>query len=241
MSAAPKKKIDPYRRSLYGKIEVAKKALGLDDDTYRDIVEQQFNKRSRINLSNTQLVDLIEHFKTLGFKPKRKPPARAGQEKLADGRSHKKIRALWISLYNLGIVRDPSEAALGNYVKRMAKVDNLQWLKSDAAFSVIEALKSWASREGGVNWEGYRTAVNVEYRPRLRVIEAQWSALHKLGVAKLDNFSAVSAYLGYALELKRELNLFNLTDEESDRAIEILGKRLRGAKAKASKKTGAPL
>ena len=59
----------------------------------------------------------------------------------------KKIRALWLELHGIGAVRNPSELALGRFVKRMVGVDYHGWLDIDNAQKVIEHLKQWLLRE----------------------------------------------------------------------------------------------
>lgn len=57
------------------------------------------------------------------------------------------MRALWLFLHELGAVRDPSEAALSAYVKRIASVDDVQWMRGGRRVeTVIESLKKWAMR-----------------------------------------------------------------------------------------------
>lgn len=59
----------------------------------------------------------------------------------------KKIRALWLELHGIGAVKNPSELALGRFVKRMVGVDYHGWLDIDNAQKVIEHLKQWLLRE----------------------------------------------------------------------------------------------
>lgn len=244
MTAA--RKIDPYRRSLYGKIEIAKKALGLDDDAYRDILERLFGKRSRTKLTNAQLVDLVEHFKTLGFKPVRKAPRRAGDRPMADGATQGKIRALWISLYHLGAVPEPSEKALAAFCQRVTGgrergIAALQWLTPDAAYKVIEALKARAVREG-VDWSPYKRVIGghvlVDYEdPRSRVMEAQWRIMARLGAARIDCDGALWGWVARFLRTGRSISGSNLTNEQKDRAMEALGKLVRRAKTDAERES----
>lgn len=65
---------------------------------------------------------------------------------LADDAQSKKIRALWLDMAETGIVKNPSEAALAAYVKRLTGVDTLQWLSTEQASTVIETLKKWQKR-----------------------------------------------------------------------------------------------
>ncbi len=68
------------------------------------------------------------------------------QSKLAQYPEARKIRALWLFLHQLGAVKDPSEAALATYVKRVTKVDALQWTDGHQTEVLIETLKKWAMR-----------------------------------------------------------------------------------------------
>ncbi len=230
MTAPARKPIDGRRRQLYGKIHIARKALALDDDTYRDILRARYGKESSTRLSPAQLVDLVEHFKSLGFKPARKAPARAGTRKLADHEVAKKIRALWVSLYHLGLLQEPSESALGSFVKRQTGVDDLHWLRPAQARSVIEALKGWATREAGVDWSPYPFLEGPHYAPRLRVLEAQWRLLHRLGqVERMDVFALhawVTTHYGHGTRI----SIHNLSDADADAAIAELGEWIRRTK-----------
>jgi hypothetical protein len=54
---------------------------------------------------------------------------------------------MWIGLHQAGLVRDPSEAALAKFVKRLTGKYTADWLDGREASIVIEALKAWAIRE----------------------------------------------------------------------------------------------
>ena len=136
------------RLHLIRLVHVAKRDLRMDDDAYRAILKARFNTESSADLSVLQLERLVSHFKACGFKVKQK----AGTRTLASDSQSRKIRALWLVLHGAGVVRDSSENALAALVKRMAKVEALQWLKKDQASRVIEELKKWCDREK-VNYE----------------------------------------------------------------------------------------
>jgi len=230
VAAKKKKPIDNYRRSLYGKIQVAIGQLDLSDDEYRDTLEWKFGQRSRTKLSNAQLVDLIEYFKTLGFKPKpKKAPARAGRAKLADGKVQKKARALWIALYQLGIVQEPSEKALGAFVKRQVNVDAINFMTPEQAYKVIEALKAWAVRDADVLWEPYASAEGLFEYPRGRVMEAQWRKLEDLGVVRIRSEAALTSWVCSFLKSPCVKSYIHFEDAEADRVIEALGTKIRKA------------
>jgi phage gp16-like protein len=178
------------RHALYAKIEIARKELGLDDADFRAVMETRFGARSRKDLSDAQLVELVEHFKACGFKP-RKASEKRGRP-LAAGREQAKMRALWLSLWHLGEITDASEEALAGFARRVTGgagggIEALQWVKGDDAYAVIEALKARLERAG----------VASVGNPRHRVIEAQRRLLSRLGhraeAAPLHDLSDLAA------------------------------------------------
>lgn len=225
MSAARKFKTTPVRKGLIAKIKIAQKQLGLDDDTYRDMLAGRYDgKTSAKQLTIQELEDFVRQLKVDGAKftkAKKKAPPRAGKRPLADGEQNAKMRALWITLYHLGVVREPSEQALVNFVKRLTKVPALQWLDIEQSNNVIEALKAMATRESGVNWQPYypmpRTPV---HRPRHRVLEAQWRIY--IDVLPCGHNGETLAERVKALGVN-----FPPDDEQLDRAIENLGTQIR--------------
>ena len=131
------------RDRLIRVIHVARRELAMDDDTYRGILQRVGNARSAKDLSVSNLQRVLEHMKACGFKVR---PNRKQSRPLADDPESKKIRAMWLFMHELGIVRDPSERALAAYVKRIAHVDALQWTNGDQTLAVIESLKAWVMR-----------------------------------------------------------------------------------------------
>lgn len=138
---------DKFRREELAKIHIGKKDLGLDDDTYRDILYQAGGVESAANLDWKGREAVLERFRELGWKARSKSghPGHASRS-LADDPQSKKIRALWLALHEVGKVRDASEMSLATYVKRMTGVSALQWLNTRQASAVIEALKQWLGR-----------------------------------------------------------------------------------------------
>ncbi len=231
-TAAARQQGKTLRLKMLAAIHIAKKELALDDDTYRDLLETRYNKRSSAKLSVKQLMDLIEHFKGLGFKAKKAPPKRAKAKKLADDDLSAKIRALWISLYHLGVVRDPAETALSAFVKRMAQVDALQWMDGEDAYKVIEALKGMATREANVNWGPYLHMMqSIPADPRKRVIEAQVNMVTegiKAGHCSAgDLIDALEPIGGQFFRLQ------SYKPTPLDQVIENLGRIVREVKGKA--------
>lgn len=58
----------PSRQKLIAAIHVAKKQLGLDDDTYRDMLQHVTGQRSAKDLTIDQLSQVMKHLEQSGFK-----------------------------------------------------------------------------------------------------------------------------------------------------------------------------
>ena len=129
-------------------IQVARRQLGLDEDTYRAAIALAVpGKTSSSECTVGQLDRIIDHLKKKGFKPKKPAgaPPRPERRTLDTSVEASKARAVWLLLVEIGAVRDPSEAALNSYVLRIAGVDDLRWVGS--MMPVIEGLKAWAARK----------------------------------------------------------------------------------------------
>lgn len=143
MKAAPS---NPNRVRLIKLIHVARRELHMDDDTYRLMLAGMKGldgATSTADLSVPNLLRVLEQLKQKGFKVR---PNTKAKRSLADDEQSKKIRALWLTLHDMGAVRDPSEEALAKYVLRMTNVAALQWLTAAQASQVIENLKQWMGR-----------------------------------------------------------------------------------------------
>lgn len=125
------------------KIHIAKKELGLTDEAYRDLLRGQFKVDSAALLTPGKVARLLQHFQRLGWKPKTQRSLAVP----ADGQS-KKVQALWITLHQAGVVRDGSDQAMLNFVKRLTGRDRLQWCSTEQKSDVIQALKAMAARAG---------------------------------------------------------------------------------------------
>ncbi len=144
-----------YRNGLIKLIHVARRDLNLDETNYRAILFAQGGNESLSAMPLDGMKKVLDYLKAQGFKVRKTRTDR----KQATGKDASKVRALWLFLHELGAVRDPSEAALTAYVKRIAKVDDVQWMRGDRKvktpegvefkerhFLVIETLKRWAMR-----------------------------------------------------------------------------------------------
>ena len=130
------------RKRLVRLIHVARRDIGMDEETYRSVLLSITGKASASSLGILQLEQVLAHMKKCGFKVRTNRQSRP----LAGDAQSKKIRALWLDLHQAGAVRNASEEALAAFVKRMIGIDALQWLDSGQASQVIEELKKWKNR-----------------------------------------------------------------------------------------------
>jgi len=135
------------RQALIRVVHVAKRELGLDEEAYRDVLQSATGKRSTSDMAEFELRRLLDHLKTCGFKVKSaRKSARKHDVPMDQHEQSRKIRALWLQLADMGIIRDPSEAALCRWIKRETSVEAMAWLDVDQASRCIEKLKKWSQR-----------------------------------------------------------------------------------------------
>ncbi|MFM5818213.1 gp16 family protein [Aeromonas sanarellii] len=150
------------RTRLIRLVQVGRRSLGLDEETYRELLVQQSGKRSAAELTIQELDKVLLAMKGAGFKPtvkrgvngdkqKRLSPASGAQVRTAEIGV---IRAVWITMHRHGLLRDGSETALNSYVARQTVrlnkgigVAEVAWLSGELAYSVLESLKHWHKRE----------------------------------------------------------------------------------------------
>lgn len=124
-------------------IHIAKSKLAMDEDTYRLMLQGIGNKSSTTQMTISELEAVLEHLKSRGFKV---VPNKAGSMGKANTEQAQKIRALWLNLYEIGGIKDPSEYALSRYVKRIVGIDHLKWIDINQGIKLIETLKKWINR-----------------------------------------------------------------------------------------------
>ncbi|MGD9858849.1 MAG: gp16 family protein [Marinobacterium sp.] len=149
------------RKAALAQIHIGKKQLGLDDDLYRQMLENRTGKRSCADMSLAELYQVIQMLENAGFKKHRGRTAgdassrRGYYSPKAQGKIIDVMRAVWIEMHQKGIVRDGSELALTHWAKRASAnrnggvgVDSLDWLERDwrLAGQVLEDLKQWRKR-----------------------------------------------------------------------------------------------
>lgn len=145
-------------------MHVAKKELGLDDETYRAALVRVTGKSSSSAMTEPERQKVLEHFRERGFKAQS-----TGPRKRLEGRFAAKLQALWIAGWNLGLVRDRDDRALIAFVKRQTNIDHVRFLRhGEDAAKAIEGLKGWLERSGGVDWKAFRDPADCIIAAQMR-------------------------------------------------------------------------
>lgn len=118
-------------------IHVAKAQLGLDDETYRALLVRITGKASSKDMNGCELQAILAEMRRLGFKDLAGKSWRAGSQKPFVRR----LFALAKSIDELGYWRHPYKKALQLFVAEKTGVENPEWLTSEQAAPLIEALK----------------------------------------------------------------------------------------------------
>jgi phage gp16-like protein len=140
---------------LVAKIHVAKKALRLDDDTYRTLLFNVTGKDSCKDMSVGELQKVMKVLEGKGFVTtvrSPQPPLKRGaktdkpRKKVDNDPRLGKIWALWYQLRDMGEV-EGSATALNTWLHRQLGIENMSWIKEAADFErAIEGLKAWVAR-----------------------------------------------------------------------------------------------
>ncbi|UIJ46927.1 regulatory protein GemA [Sphingomonas cannabina] len=198
------------RKKLMIAVRAACNRLGLDDDARRDIQQGIVGKASMSDMTIAELGKVLDRLNKDWKGP-------------SGHRAHVgKIRALWWSLYWLGAVVEPNDAAIDSFVRRQSGISALRFLDHRNASSVVEALKSWLEREG-VDWQHHGTGIGAELADRIAVAHAIWRRLIDQGVVGVG--AGLGRYCSALIELPADDR--NWSRHEWDAAIKLIGKRLR--------------
>ncbi len=174
--------------SALAAIHVAKKQLGLDEDTYRALLVRVTGQSSAGDMTERQREAVVAELRNRGFKP-----AAGGARKGLEGRYAKKLQALWLCAWNLGVVENRKDAALLAFVKRQTGIDHVRFLRHPAdAAKAIEALKAWMAREAGVDWTVDRLMQAHQRTSGYKVGVAQWNIMIAKGLAR-GRFAEIAA------------------------------------------------
>lgn len=131
------------RRSQLARIHMGKKALGLDDETYRSLLQRMTRKDSAALMTPAERNQVLAEMVRLGFKEERRQARRRrwpGEPRNCDDVPMlRKVRAL------LADSRRPWSYAHG-LGKKMFHVDRVEFLKPDEQHRLVAALQADANR-----------------------------------------------------------------------------------------------
>jgi phage gp16-like protein len=121
-------------------IHIAKKDLGLDDDTYREMLKAATGKTSCKDMHISDLYKVMEHLKQLGYKSKRSGYGKRPNPAQGNKALMSKVEALLAD-------RKLHWNYAHSMAKRMYGVEKVDWLESEQLISVITALSNQAKKE----------------------------------------------------------------------------------------------
>lgn len=207
--------------ALHRTIHGGLRQLGITEEEDRRALYQRITGQPRLSLMTFQQEQaVVDELRRLGFKPASKPVS--GTRKKLTGKFAKKMQALWIAGWNLGVVRNRDDDALRAFICGRAQIDAAEWLRfADDAKRCIEPLKVMLSRDGGVDWAKSRFLPPHTQVYGYRIASAQWK---KLGETR-GLVQAAHAIAGRPGNFSRML-----TDEEWIVVMNELGKRVRARK-----------
>jgi phage gp16-like protein len=125
------KQSDLARREIQ-LIHVARQKVSMDEDTYRALLHDRFGVASSKDMDWKQRKELLDHFKTLGFKSTASQRPAPAKDKVAQVG---KIRALLIALDN------KPDAYADGMSKHMFKIDRFEWCTGAQLGKIIAALE----------------------------------------------------------------------------------------------------
>lgn len=140
------------RISLIKIIHVARRKLGLDDETYRTMIGSIVPGKSSCRDMNIQELEKV--LKALEGKGFSRTPARSDKRRTSRPSDiSAKIRVIWRFMHIDGFVIDGSDVALDRWVQRITSQKNggegvasVAWLRGDMVIAVLESLKQWHLR-----------------------------------------------------------------------------------------------
>jgi hypothetical protein len=144
------------RANFYARLGIARRALiddhGWDEDRYRAHLAahgagDHKGRPSASTLSGPQLDAALAELEAIAGRQHGEGSILARCHRGRRGQWGKVI-ALWCALADAEVVRDRSEAAMLAWAKRHIRAARVEWAGGRDLHRCIEALKSWAAREG---------------------------------------------------------------------------------------------
>lgn len=200
-------------------IQVGRRKLGLDDDTYRAMLKRIAKVTSSTELDQAGADRVLAEMRAKGFDPAVKRRRRG----VADKPMARLARAWWLNLWNLDELEDGSEAALNAFAKGITGKEALQFCSGPELNKVVEGLKAWCSRIG-LSPKG--NAMDL----RRNLCREQWARLFKKGWARVEGDWGLGPF-GFSYACTPNQRSFeNFDKDHLDKLARELGKICRGQK-----------
>ncbi len=138
------------KKALVQKCNVARHQLGWDEDTWLAVKHNHGGADSLTQMDIGELEAVLGHARRCGFKDRYKKADGAKSRALSQESQAKKLRAIWLEMHGLGLVRSPDESALCSWVANSRSPNvttSLDLLGIDQLSDGIERLKQWRARE----------------------------------------------------------------------------------------------
>lgn len=129
------------KKILMAKVHIGKKDLGLDDDTYRDVLWRVTGKRSCSDMSIAQLQDVVKDMESRGFKPKTAP--KHGKKPDVIKRRKNLMSKIEAILADMGLHWNYAHGIADS----MFQIKRLQFLSDNQLYKVTQALSVHQRRE----------------------------------------------------------------------------------------------
>lgn len=134
-------KVSTAKMAMMAKIHIAKKELGLDDGTYRDVLWRVTGKRSCKKMLIGELEAVVKDMEASGFKSKAAP--KHGKKPVVIGRRVNLMNKIEAMLADMSLH--------WNYAHGMADkmfgIKRLQWLNDSQLYKLTQALSVHQKRE----------------------------------------------------------------------------------------------
>lgn len=191
--------------------------LGIRDDAEKRAIYSRVTGVDQLKVMTVvQEEKVLGELLRLGFNPAAKRSA--GQPDMT-GKFSPKIRALWITLYNLGAVQDRRDSAITAFVKGQVAIDRVRFVHhANDANSIIEALKAIATRHG-VDWSVRRGDPAWQKAHGYHIAVAQWAKINPQGAG--DFWAVVTDLIG------QDATYRDVTDLEWIFVMNYFGERVR--------------
>lgn len=139
------------RNTDLAKIHIGASQLGMidgvDDTAYRDMLWSVARTRSAGSLDSHGRMKVLAHLRACGWSPRHKGTRTQGSAQ------SRKVRSLWLTLRDAGVLGDASERALRKWASNQLHGDEsdtvaapIELLSSGQLRLLIEHLKAWLDR-----------------------------------------------------------------------------------------------